>query len=319
MPPSQQSGTVGSYGSFWLPSDADGARTRRSPASHGKSSDGPGQSKGASARTPTDVRQAMQQGGRSTGSSSLPSAGKTSKGNASASQAKQKATTSFANPKSASSGSGKSIPLKVSGERARNAARPAENFASPNQSKSRAQGREAVLPAKADKFFHPEDQGHRKDRRHRGAKRALSAGDKEVDSQKNETQVKKRVEYQAMTVGKTVSSTLGNEAGRLTLPETLRPVLPSLTARLALLLKDGRRVARFAIDLPGGAKLSVRIELFGKKARLAFITADSDLRTVLRSAARSISAGLTESGFDADDFLVAASYRELGKSLPKAA
>ena len=103
------------------------------------------------------------------------------------------------------------------------------------------------------------------------------------------------------------------------MPETLRSILPVLTARVALLSREGRRVARFAIDLPSGAKLGVRIELSGQKVRLAFVTSDSELRAALRSGTGLVGETLRKFGFDCGGFLVTSTYRELGASLPKAA
>jgi hypothetical protein len=108
-------------------------------------------------------------------------------------------------------------------------------------------------------------------------------------------------------------------SGKISVPEDLRPVLPVLAARVAVLSRDGRRVARFALDLPGGSKLSVKVELTGKKVRVAFITPDQELRKSLRSGSGPIADSLAAFGFSCEGCLVASSYHELGDSVSKAA
>jgi hypothetical protein len=73
------------------------------------------------------------------------------------------------------------------------------------------------------------------------------------------------------------------------------------------------------LDLPGGSKLGVKVELAGKKVRLSFITSDQELRKSLRSGSGPIADSLAAFGFSCEDCLVASSYHELGGSVPKAA
>ena len=75
-------------------------------------------------------------------------------------------------------------------------------------------------------------------------------------------------------------------------------MLPVLAARVAVLSRDGRRVARFAMDLPGGTKLGVKVELTGKKVRLVFITSDQELRKSIRSGSGPIADSLSAFGFN---------------------
>ena len=317
-PPAPQSGTVGSHGSFWLPGDAEVLRGRTVPDRQGQSTKGHGQGKGEPGRATTDVRQAMR-GGKSANSS--PTESKTARSNASSTQGRQQAAAKLAGARTALPIT-KPISGKALSESDRSASRSAENFAASTPAKSRTQGREPLLAAKPERFVHPDHQGDTNNGRRRGTKHAREAGELENHSRKSKTEVKEQIfetTIAGKTTGRSASLLVGSETSKTMLPENLRPVLPVLVARVALLSREGRRVARFAIDLPGGAKLGVKIELSEKKVRIAFVTADSDLRSALQSGEGPIGEVLGELGFGCGELFVASSYRELGESLPKAA
>jgi hypothetical protein len=182
---------------------------------------------------------------------------------------------------------------------------------------------EPSVSEKGDRHVHPDHQGDTNDGRRHGAKRAQQKSVSDSISNKSTNKEIDRFEFQGIADEKansSDSSPLGQtQSGKISVPENLRPVLPVLTARVAVLSRDGRRVARFALDLPGGSKLGVKVELVGKKVRLAFITSDQELRKSLRSGSGPIADSLAAFGFSCEGCLVASSYHELGDSLSKAA
>lgn len=115
-----------------------------------------------------------------------------------------------------------------------------------------------------------------------------------------------------------MGASAAESAGKAKTPECLRPVLPLLQARIGSHVREGRRVARFALDLPGGAKLGVRVEVSNGKTRVAFLSPDPALRAALRSGVGPLAEAL--GGLDPDSIQVASDYRDLGNAaLPKAA
>ena len=203
------------------------------------------------------------------------------------------------------------------------AVRPADSFSSSTPVKARTPTHEASVSEKGDRHVHPDHQGDTNDGRRRGAKRAQQKSMSDSIANKSTTKVIDRFEFQGIADEKlngTVSSPIGQIAsGQISVPENLRPVLPVLVARVAVLSRDGRRVARFALDLPGGSKLGVKVELAGKKVRLSFITSDQELRKSLRSGSGPIADSLAAFGFSCKGCLVVSSYHELGDSVSKAA
>jgi hypothetical protein len=182
---------------------------------------------------------------------------------------------------------------------------------------------EASPSEKGDRHVHPDHQGDTNDGKRHGAKRAQQKSVPDSIANKSTNKVIDRFEFQDIAEEKAnsaISSPLAQtQSGKISVPENLRPVLPVLTARVAVLSRDGRRVARFALDLPGGSKLGVKVELVGKKVRLAFITSDQELRKSLRSGSGPIADSLAAFGFSCEGCLVASSYHELGDSVSKAA
>ncbi len=323
LPPASQSSTVGSFGSFWLPGDAEAMRGRGPTSSRQRQSGGNQQGKSGGGTDPevTNLKQTLHSA-RGT--------------------AKQASATSndkvFNSPKQKSAnihrGDSKLLsklpkpkihPARLQTQINRGLAtvRPADSLSSNILVKSRSPMQEASVSEKGDKHVHPDHQGDTNDGRRHGAKRAQQKSMSDSIANKSTTKVIDRFEFQGIAdekVNGTVSSPIGQIAsGQISVPENLRPVLPVLTARVAVLSRDGRRVARFALDLPGGSKLGVKVELAGKKVRLSFITSDQELRKSLRSGSGPIADSLAAFGFSCEGCLVASSYHELGDSVSKAA
>ena len=319
-PPAPQTGTVGSFGSFWLPGDGDALRGSGSPArQEGKASRSSQSGKGNADKTSSEFKQEFRKSAKTSSSSGSNKSSPASPKAPSSSSFSPKTGNTFANLKVPSFHKANSVPSKTGSASLNNLARTPENVAHTAIPKARQPSKESDAAAKPDRFIHPDDQGNKKDERRRGAKRASSAGAESENLKNKNPKVSENFESQVTFVDKTSSSLVPNSSGRTPLPESMRPVLPALVARIALLAKEGRRVARFALDLPGGATLGVRIELSGASVRLAFVTSDSALRSVLASAGESISDHLSKSGFSSGEPLVAASYRELDAFVPKAA
>ncbi len=319
-PPAPQTGTVGSFGSFWLPGDGDALRGSGSPArQEGKASRSSQSGKGNADKTSSEFKQEFRKSAKTSSSSGSNKSSPASPKAPSSSSFSPKTGNTFANLKAPSFHKANSVPSKTGSASLNNLARTPENVAHTAIPKARQPSKESDAAAKPDRFIHPDDQGNKKDERRRGAKRASSAGAESENLKNKNPKVSENFESQVTFVDKTSSSLVPNSSGRTPLPESMRPVLPALVARIALLAKEGRRVARFALDLPGGATLGVRIELSGASVRLAFVTSDSALRSVLASAGESISDHLSKSGFSSGEPLVAASYRELDAFVPKAA
>ena len=318
-PPAPQTGTVGSFGSFWLPSDGDALRGSGSPArQEGKASRSGQSGKGNADKTSSEFRQEFRKSAKTSSSSGSNKSSPASPKAPSSSSFSPKTGNTFANLKAPSFHKANSVPSKTGSASLNNLARTPENVAHTATPKARQPSKESDATAKPDRFIHPDDQGNKKDERRRGAKRASSAGVENENFKNNKPKVSENFESQVTFVDKSSSSLAPNSSGRTPLPESMRPVLPALVARIALLAKEGRRIARFALDLPGGATLGVRIELSGASVRLAFVTSDSALRSALASAGESISDHLSESGFSSGEPLIAASYREL-EAVPRAA
>jgi len=317
-PPAPQTGTVGAFGSFWLPGNGDALRGSGSPArQEGKASRSGQNGKGNADKTSSEFRQEFRKSAKTSSSSGSNKSSPASPKAPSSSSFSPKTGNTFANLKAPSFHKANSFPSKTGAASPNNLVRTPENVAHPVSLKARQPSKEPDT-AKPDRFIHPDDQGNKKDGRRRGAKRASSAGVENENFKNNKPKVSENFESQVTFVDKSSSSLAPNSSGRTPLPESMRPVLPALVARIALLAKEGRRIARFALDLPGGATLGVRIELSGASVRLAFVTSDSALRSALASAGESISDHLSESGFSSGEPLIAASYREL-EAVPRAA
>lgn len=201
--------------------------------------------------------------------------------------------------------------------------RSADSLSSSALVKARSPMQEPSASEKGDRHVHPDHQGDTNEEKRHGAKRAQRKSVSDSISNKSTNKVIDRFEFQGIAdekVNSAVSSPLGQtQSGKIFVSENLRPVLPVLAARVAVMSRDGRRVARFALDLPGGSKLGVKVELTGKKVSLAFITSDQELRKSLRSGSGPIADSLAAFGFSCEDCLVASSYHELGNPVSKAA
>jgi hypothetical protein len=201
--------------------------------------------------------------------------------------------------------------------------RPADSLSPNTIVKARSPMQEPSSSEKGDRHVHPDHQGDTNDGRRHGAKHALHKTVSDSISNKSTNKVIDRFEFQGIADEKANSAPSSQSgqahSGKISVSEDLRPVLPVLAARVAVLSRDGRRVARFALDLPGGSKLGVKVELTGKKVRIAFITSDQELRKSLRSGSGPIADSLVAFGFSCEGCLVASSYHELGDSLSKAA
>jgi hypothetical protein len=201
--------------------------------------------------------------------------------------------------------------------------RPADSLSSNTLVKARSPMQEASASEKGDRYVHPDHQGDTNDGKRHGAKHAQQELVSDSISNKSTNKEIDRFEFQNIADEKANSAISSppaqTQSGKISVPENLRPVLPVLTARVAVLSRDGRRVARFALDLPGGSKLGVKVELVGKTVRLAFITSDQELRKSLRSGSGPIADSLAAFGFSCEGCLVASSYHELGDSVSKAA
>jgi len=319
LPPASQSSTVGSFGSFWLPGDAEAMSGRGRQRQSGGNPQG--KSGGGTDRAVTNLKQ------------TLPSARGTANQAAAASNDK-----AFNSPKQKSAdihhGDSKLLsklpksklhPVRLQTQINRGLAtvRSADSLSSSALVKARSPMQEPSASEKGDRHVHPDHQGDTNEGKRHGAKHAQQKSVPDSISNKSTNKVIDRFEFQVIADEKAnsaVSSPPGQtQSGKISVPEDLRPVLPVLAARVAVLSRDGRRVARFALDLPGGSKLSVKVELAGKKVRIAFITSDQELRKSLRSGSGPIADSLAAFGFSCEGCLVASSYHELGDSVSKAA
>jgi hypothetical protein len=323
LPPVSQSSTVGSFGSFWLPGDAEAMRGRGPTSSRQRQSGGNQQGKGGGGTGPevTNLKQTLHS---ARGTAKQASAKSNDKAFDSA---KQKS----ANIHRGDSKLLSKLPkpnlhparLQTQINRGLAKVRPADSLSSKTLVKARSPMQEASPFEKGDRHVHPDNQGDTNDGKRHGAKRAQQKLESDSISNKSTNKVIDRFEFQGIADEKAnsvISSSLAQtQSAKISVPENLRPVLPVLTARVAVLSRDGRRVARFALDLPGGSKLSVKVELAGKKVRLSFITSDQELRKSLRSGSGPIADSLAAFGFSCKGCLVASSYHELGDSVSKAA
>ena len=322
LPPASQSSTVGSFGSFWLPGDAEAMRGRGPTSSRQRQSGGNQQGKSGGGTDPevTNLKQTLHSARGTAKQASATSNDKVFN------SPKQKSANIHRGDSKLLSKLPKSKPtparVQTQTNRGLAAVRP-DSFSSNTPVKARTPTQEASAFDKGDKHVHPDHQGDTNDGRRHGAKRAQQKSMSDSIANKSTTKVIDRFEFQGIAdekVNGTVSSPIGQIAsGQISVPENLRPVLPVLTARVAVLSRDGRRVARFALDLPGGSKLGVKVELAGKKVRLSFITSDQELRKSLRSGSGPIADSLAAFGFSCEGCLVASSYHELGDSVSKAA
>jgi len=321
LPPVSQSSTVGSFGSFWLPGDAQAGRGPTSSRQRQSGGNPQSKSDGGTDRTVTNLKQTLHSARETTKQATVTSSDK-----AFNSSKQKSANIPHGDSKLlAKLPKSKPTPARVQTQTNRGlaAVRPADSFSSSTPVKARTPTQEASVSEKGDKHVHPDHQGDTNDGRRHGAKRAQQKSMSDSIANKSTTKVIDRFEFQGIAdekVNGTVSSPMGQIAsGQISVPENLRPVLPVLTARVAVLSRDGRRVARFALDLPGGSKLGVKVELAGKKVRVAFITSDQELRKSLRSGSGPIADSLAAFGFSCEGCLVASSYHELGGYVPKAA
>jgi len=322
LPPASQSSTVGSFGSFWLPGDAE--MSGRGPTSSRQRQAGgnqQGKSGGNTDRAVTNLKQTLN------GTRGTTTQASTASNDKVYNSPKQKSTNIQREdskllaklPKS------KLHPARLQTQINRGLAtvRPADSLSSSTFVKARSAIQESSTPEKGDRHVHPDHQGDTNDGKRHGAKRAQQKLVSDTMSNKSTNKSVDRFEFQGIAdekVNSTVSSSLGQgQSGKISVPENLRPVLPVLAARIAVLSRDGRRVARFALDLPGGSKLGVKVELAGKKVRLAFITSDQQLRKSLCSGSGPIADSLAAFGFGCEGCLVASSYHELRDSASKAA
>ncbi len=318
-PPASQSSTVGSFGSFWLPGDAAAMSARGRQRQAGGTQQG--KSGASTERAVTNLKQTLHSVRATTNPTLAPSSDKA------LNSPKQKSVGILQRDSKLLSEIPKSKlhPARLQGQmnRGLTAIRPADTLSSSTLVKARSPMQEPSSSEKGDRYCHPDRQGDRNDGKRHGAKRAQHIKVSDSTSNKSTNKVIDRFEFQGIAddkVSRTDSSLLSQtQSGKISVPEHLRPVLPVLAARLALLSRDGRRVARFALDLPGGSKLSVKVELTGKKVRVAFISPDQELRKSLRSGSGPISDSLAAFGFSCEGCLVASSYHELGDSVSKAA
>ena len=323
LPPVSQSSTVGSFGSFWLPGDAE-AMSHRGPTSGRQRQSGgnqQGKHDGVTERTVTNLKQTLHSARETTKQAAVTSSEKTfnppKQKSAKIPHGDSKLLSKL--PKS------KLNPARVQTQTLRPLAvvRPADSFSSITPANARIPTQEASVSEKGDRYVHPDHQGDANGGGRHGAKHAQQKLMSDSIANKLTTKATDRFEFQGIADEKangTVSSPTGQIAsGPVTVPENLRPVLPVLVARVAVLSRDGRRVARFALDLPGGSTLGVKVELAGKKVRFVFITSDQGLRKSLRSGSGPIADSLAAFGFSCEGCLVASSYHELGDSVSKAA
>lgn len=322
LPPASQSSTVGSFGSFWLPGDAE-AMSGRGPTSGRQRQAGgnqQGKGDGGTDRAVTNLKQALD---NSRGTAKQASAKTNDK---IFNSPTQKSTGIHRGDSKLLSKLPKPIPTPVRIQTQTNrglaTVRPSDSLSS-MPVKSRSAMQEPSASEKGNRHCQPDHQGDTNDGKRHGAKRAQQRSVSDSISNKSTNKVIDRFEFQDIAEEKAnsaISSPLAQtQSGKISVPENLRPVLPVLTARVAVLSRDGRRVARFALDLPGGSKLGVKVELVGKKVRLAFITSDQELRKSLRSGSGPIADSLAAFGFSCEGCLVASSYHELGDSVSKAA
>jgi hypothetical protein len=323
LPPASQSSTVGSFGSFWLPGDAAAMSGRGPTSSRQRPAGGNQQGKSGGGTEPavTNLKQTLHSARGTTNQAAATSSDKA------LNSPKQKSG-------SIHHGDSKLLPqlpkptlhparLQTQINRGLVTVRPADSLSSTTLVKARIQMQEPSAFEKGDRPVHPDHQGDTNDGKRHGAKHAQQQSVPDSISNKSTNKVIDRFEFQGIADEKAksgVSSLPGQtQSGKLFVPENLRPVLPVLAARVAVLSRDGRRVARFALDLPGGSKLGVKIELTGKKVCVAFITSDQELRKSLRSGSGPIADSLASFGFSCEGCLVASSYHELGDFVSKAA
>ncbi len=318
-PPAAQSSALGSHGSFWLPTEAKASGRSGSDAS-GKGArhtpDGRGQAKQGADRPASDVRQVLQRSSSSARGSGTPS-GKAAPTGASETSGWARGQLGAAplpnGNGSAAAGAGSAVSAKPGPAQASLSAR--ENTAGQHAQKGRGADSE-LSSEKGKRFVHPDGQRDTNKDGRRGTKNARDASEPVSRDKDPKSEVSERFESQVSRQGATPST--GEIAGKVKTPECLRPVLPLLQARIASHLREGRRVARFALDLPGGAKLGVRVEVADGKTRLAFLSPDPALRAALRNGTGPLAEAL--GGLEADSIQVAADYRELAvQALPKAA
>jgi hypothetical protein len=319
LPPASQSSTVGSFGSFWMPRDAEAMSGRGRQRQAGGNQKG--KSGGGADRAVTNLKQTLS---NSPGKAKQATA--TSNDKALRSPKQQSADVHRGDSTLLSKlPKPKLQPARPQTQMNRGLAsvRSADSLPSGALVKARSPMPESGASEKGDRHVHPDHQGDTNDGKRHGAKHAEQKSVSDSISNKSTNQVIDRFEFQGIADEKAsseVSSPPGpTQSGKISVSENLRPVLPVLAARVAVLSRDGRRVARFALDLPGGSKLGVKVELTGKKVRIAFITSDQELRKSLRSGSGPIADSLAAFGFSCEGCLVASSYHELGDSFSKAA
>lgn len=322
-PPASQSSTVGSFGSFWLPGEASANSDRGSTSNHNHQAGGNSQGKSSEGtdRTLTNLKQTLNDARGPTKQAVPKSRDKA----LSSPKPKSTVVNHGDSKKSSKLSKPNQHPTRLQAHINRGPAtvRPTESLSSKTLIKTRNSMQESSASEKGDKHVNPDQQGDANDGRRRGAKGATHASVRDSISTKSSIIASERFEFQGIADEKAnspiSSPSVPSLTGSVSVPENLRPVLPVIAARVAVFSRDGRRVARFALDLPGGGKLGVKVELTGKKVLVAFITSDQELRKSLRSGSGPIADSLAAFGFNCEGCLVASSYHELEDSVSKAA
>lgn len=323
LPPASQSSTVGSFGSFWLPGDAE-AMSGRGPSSSRQRQTGgnrQGRSGGSTDRAVTNLKQNLNTARGTSKQASVASNDKafnsSKQKSAEVHRGDSKHSIKLSRPNL------QPARLQTQINRGLTTIRPADSLSSNTLVKARSAMQEPSASEKGDRNFHPDHQGDTKDGRRHGTKRAQQKLGSDSISNKPTSKVIDRFEFQGIADEKVssakVTSPGQHQSGKVSVPENLRPMLPVLATRVAVLSREGRRVARFAMDLPGGSKLGVKVELVGKNIRLAFITSDQELRKSIRSGSGPIADTLSSFGFNCEGCLVVSSYHDLGEAVSKEA